>query len=471
MNKRSIVSLAVAASLANVYPAQAQIDRNVSSFQSLIYASELEDTSAQLQFSDDLRIEVPVPAYNVSDSSPMFVRIDLLSGATFRATPTFGCVTGAAIGYSAVPQLGGAGSTQVIFPVTTAGALPAGNAGFSVGADTGCFVTIDSADGFDISGITNKQISATVQYKDGASNLQDSYNGTIISFSRGLEDSFSRVGTNAIIDVATESRLFTTNTIVGANTAALGEIFYNPATTTANLAIGSPITTTAVITAATVNLQGIPLGIANSGATVFLDTGKCTDALYTGGVITSGDSTFTITFSDIPATALNSGVWACLTVDGNAVLSEGQISATITNPAEVDSNNYTTRIFNSSNNLVNIEKNGDQAIALVIPRPDGGGDVAFIRITNLSSQTGRILGSLYDEDGNALGTSGTVISEGLAANEVLVLNSQTIATAFGVTTWSRRAYLEIEAEVPSIAVLNLIRSADGTLTNMSNSAQ
>ncbi len=77
-----------------------------------------------------------------------------------------------------------------------------------------------------------------------------------------------------------------------------------------------------------------------------------------------------------------------------------------------------------------------------IPTP-GSGDVGFLRFYNSGSTSGTVVGTLYDQTGATLGTPGTVLSSALAAKAVLVLSSTDVATAFGVTSWTGRAWMEV----------------------------
>jgi len=70
---------------------------------------------------------------------------------------------------------------------------------------------------------------------------------------------------------------------------------------------------------------------------------------------------------------------------------------------------------------------------------------------------------LYDQSG-LLGTA--VLVSDMAAGVTLVFSAADLETLFG-TTWTGRARMTIDGEIPSMEVQALIRSATGTITNMS----
>ena len=124
-------------------------------------------------------------------------------------------------------------------------------------------------------------------------------------------------------------------------------------------------------------------------------------------------------------------------------------------------------VRDSSNTLNNMSCAFSAGLQLLsIPTP-GSGDVGFLRFYNSGSTSGTVVGTLYDQTGATLGTPGTVLSSALAAKAVLVLSSTDVATAFGVTSWTGRAWMEVSSSLPAGALLaqNLIRST--ALTNMS----
>jgi DNA-binding beta-propeller fold protein YncE len=103
--------------------------------------------------------------------------------------------------------------------------------------------------------------------------------------------------------------------------------------------------------------------------------------------------------------------------------------------------------------------------AYIITRP-GGLDQSFVRVYNGSGETVQVRGTLYGEDGSVLGVAGSVLLEDLDPGEVGVLSSAALASACGASTWSGRAWLEVEADVTGLQVMNLVRTPSGLLTNV-----
>ncbi|MDH4580946.1 hypothetical protein E8F20_03540 [Pseudomonas sp. BN415] len=111
-------------------------------------------------------------------------------------------------------------------------------------------------------------------------------------------------------------------------------------------------------------------------------------------------------------------------------------------------------------------------------------DQFFIRLTNTSDdgRNGKVRGILFDQNGKrypATGSSYLVDSTGkteLKAHETGVYTVAEVAKAFGVdgSSWNGangRARLVLEGEFPTCEALGLIRSANGTITNMTSTTQ
>jgi hypothetical protein len=101
-----------------------------------------------------------------------------------------------------------------------------------------------------------------------------------------------------------------------------------------------------------------------------------------------------------------------------------------------------------------------------LPSPDNS-DSGILRIYNGGSLPGLVTGTLYDQNGNVLGTADLTLTTSLAAKGALVLASSDLAARLGVNTWAGRAWIEIKSTLPAGTLLlqNLVRST--TLTNMS----
>ncbi len=148
-----------------------------------------------------------------------------------------------------------------------------------------------------------------------------------------------------------------------------------------------------------------------------------------------------------------------MVVDGTTAIVEQTPSATLA----VDWTDATYADESSTGDLRELAKNGTTRNVYNIPASTNS-DQAFIRIYNTSSIVGTVRGTLYDQTG-LLGTA--VLVSDMAAGSTQVFNVATLETIFG-TTWSGRARMTIDGELPSMEVQALIRSAtSGTITNMS----
>jgi hypothetical protein len=146
--------------------------------------------------------------------------------------------------------------------------------------------------------------------------------------------------------------------------------------------------------------------------------------------------------------------------------------------------------------LRRIPYDGKVCTAYNIPSPTGAADILTLRITNDSDQAGTILGTLYNEAGEAVGEAldllaghidytktppvdRTTLGLGdplqLQPRETVILTSQNIATVFGQTEWpGERWVLKILSTIPRIEVFNLLRNVENVglqpLSNISTSA-
>jgi hypothetical protein len=128
-----------------------------------------------------------------------------------------------------------------------------------------------------------------------------------------------------------------------------------------------------------------------------------------------------------------------------------------------ETGNWTAHVIKDTATIYTISKNGKTHYAYNIPNSSNV-DGAFVRIINTSSQAGNFYGTMYNESGALIGTASTLLGN-VAAQSTLVLNATQLQTSFG--TWTGRARLQVDAEVPTMEVYCLIRAANGTLTNLS----
>lgn len=130
-----------------------------------------------------------------------------------------------------------------------------------------------------------------------------------------------------------------------------------------------------------------------------------------------------------------------------------------------EATNWLAHVAKDTTTLFTIIKNGVTRHAYNIPN-SANVDGAFVRIINTSNQAGKVIGTMYNEAGALIGTASTELIASIAPNSTSVINATDLETRFG--TWTGRARLTIDAEVPSMEAYCLVRAANGTLTNMSS---
>ncbi|MFA4916576.1 MAG: hypothetical protein WC560_07890 [Syntrophales bacterium] len=131
----------------------------------------------------------------------------------------------------------------------------------------------------------------------------------------------------------------------------------------------------------------------------------------------------------------------------------------------VDGTNWTAHTARTVPTFYTINRNGASRYLYNIPGSSNS-DQAYVRITNTADQAGKVYGTMYNQDGTLIGTASTEIITSLGANATQVFTAADLETLFGAT-WTGRARMDIDAELPSIEAMGLIRSVDGSIQNMS----
>lgn len=149
-----------------------------------------------------------------------------------------------------------------------------------------------------------------------------------------------------------------------------------------------------------------------------------------------------------------------MVVDGTTAIVEQTPSAILT----VDWTTATYADDSETNDFRELTKNGTTRNVYNIPG-SANSDQAYIRIYNTSSLVGTVRGTLFDQSGS-LGTA--VLVSDMAAGSTQIFSAADLETLFG--TWTGRARMTIDGEISSMEVMGLIRSATGTITNMSSVA-
>ncbi len=204
---------------------------------------------------------------------------------------------------------------------------------------------------------------------------------------------------------------------------------------------------------------------------VFFDANN--NGIFDGGdtaaqAMTSTTATITLPAAQIAFAATN----IVLEVDGVTEITEQD-------PTCVLAVNWTIATYLDEQSatvaLRQLRRNGVTRHVLNIPN-SGSQDANFIRVTNPSTLAGFVYGTLYDAAGTPLGTANTVMATATntqpqPAQSTYVYTVADIETIFGLTApgWTGRARLVLNAELPAMEVLNMIRTG-GVLTNVSTGA-
>lgn len=186
----------------------------------------------------------------------------------------------------------------------------------------------------------------------------------------------------------------------------------------------------------------------------------------TSGTVSDGSITLTIAQADVAK--LNSGLDVCIEVDGTKLISEGQVTATLTGYRK----NGLTTFEIGTGSLATVRRNGVVLRILNIPNSTNA-DQAFIRFYNTSSQDINITGTLYGQDGKSIGTPNSSLFAPLKAHDVEILDAAKLAGKVGATApWTGRAWLTVQAETAPelLKVQSLVRSPTGVLINLSTDA-
>lgn len=197
---------------------------------------------------------------------------------------------------------------------------------------------------------------------------------------------------------------------------------------------------------------------------------ECTDAGETLSGLAGLTSVLELDGQD--TADLESGYLVCATVDGDEAIPEStmfEIGVTV--------DYFNPRYVPSESNVVDfgaILRNGCSVTLFNVPNTSSP-DKAFIRLTNVSANSGRVSAYGYDEAGNLLTEAdldtvipahGTVVFHTDAANSSGVYLGDSLPE-FGDLT-SGRARIVLKGGFPACEALGLIRTPAGVLSNMTS---
>ncbi|MBT0585042.1 hypothetical protein [Alteromonas oceanisediminis] len=232
-------------------------------------------------------------------------------------------------------------------------------------------------------------------------------------------------------------------------------------------------------------------GSFQDGSSFFLSSAAdCSTTAFTANTLTAAAGELTsfeleVSGNTTQLTSLYNVCYSVKTGANAATIPEvGQISATW----NVDFFNARyDNIAEEAGPFGDLVRNGCIASFFNIPAV-GNSDTAYVRLTNTSGiNEGDIRGTLYAQDGAVLGTADTTIAPDLAVHATQVFSTEganrttaagqdiiDIETAFGVdgaTEYKGRARLVLKGAFDTCEGLGLIRTAGGSLFNMTATTQ
>lgn len=444
------------------------------------FAAELPTTTTKLSIPG-FQLKIPTPPTDVTSSAPFYVKLVLTGATKFVEAPVVKCKASGAGDITLNPQLGAGTNTMVYqlnppsvspnkYRLKTTGYCNVSAVGSVAGGGTGNLA---------MTSLTSASISAIIQYTEAGDSKNNSYQGALISFNNGLSPTYSASNAKVVVDVSQASQKFTTAgsigsvaTVKGIYTAYLGTVgFSNVGSVSALRAVGNGnISVGSAIQSMQLTISGPLLGAINTTGKIWLHSTatlanlcKASASFGTSKRASGTTVSFVLTGDSAFASLSQNKVSVCLSVNGKTALDKGQITVDLKATA---TNGFRPTVAGGTPNLVFVAKNGASKKALNIPFPENADD-PFIRINNMTTGTGKIFITLYGEDGAVIGTSGVPLSAPLTSMQTVILNAESIAALVGVTTWGRRAWMQIESELADISVQNLVRSSN-VLTNMSD---
>lgn len=473
---QNTLKMAVAAAIAGTsFNAAALIDFVPGGTSSVaVYAKENPGTTTVLgALTTTLSLQIPnlTNAYTVGGSNYYNIKVNLLGGAKFGSSATgmaLYCSTAGAATASVqpmgTPSVGGVGFSNATFVVPTAVPLKAKGV---------CRITgISGVTALKLSGIGTKQVSAYIEYKDGATPASTGYKSNLITFSTALKPAFSVTG-NGIIDVAQQTLKYTADANglpIGGSTALLGRVFFGSLTAT-NIpadAVGGAGVTGLKATVGnqalssiklTLTITGAPLAGAtrvtlNSAATC-LDADTLFSAVPNGQTVTFASGTVSDYQGEVPAIAAT-GMYVCMEHDGATAINSGKVTACLSYASE------TTTVqlqLPKCGQLREMQKNGSTFYGYIIPK-SGGRDAVRFRFYNKSTDAGKIRVTMYDETGTMVGTQGAILAEEAAfgPQQVFVADVLAIETAVGGSVTTGRAHAVFEIELPDVQMFATMKN-------------
>lgn len=451
--------------------------------------------------------DIPViSGKSISSTAPYFVVITLKDGAKFgTGAATLKCNYASAVNVEAIADSPAAAvdGTIAAFKLQSAGTVQGGVA-IGVLTASKCTLTLGMPAFKLTSGNKDYGVSVVSRHVDPSDSVSATVSGTLVTFTQGLQLSVSAGKVTVDVTSPALSKKFQVGgSVATVNapkqlTASLGAIKYGfvPGVITLSGASISGNVVEAIkkyVASVTIVVSGAPLAavqttaatpVASTGGIFISNSAAVGAGNAAGGCEASAGGTTTtrqfasgtqvsFTVADTEIAAIDGVMNICMNADGVSAIDRGTVSFTITVAPD---GSFKPNVGIVDTTLVKIVKNGTSLKVLNIPAPQNGTDQAYIRFYNMSSNTGKVFGTLYGQDGTMLGTPNVTLIDGFAKDNVKVLSSTDLATIFGMPTsataqaWAGRAWLQIESEVKGLRVQALVRAggAGGVLMNMSD---
>jgi len=487
---RATVVAALGISIASPQLAMAGVVGVIETGKPIKFASELvnESTSAEeFEFSSAYTFGVDISAMagrNISETSPVEIRLTLTNGATFSSVPTaanFKCDYAAMVGGQAASNVLAAGERTATFKLANG----------TVGSTTPQCRLQDGRIKLN-NGQQDYTIVVSGYMKNGEESVSISTAGSFVTFGQACVMSVEQGAITIDVGNPSLSKKFISNLDTTSKkivqTAFLGTFSYQAKSdATAHNVVSMVPTPVAkqcglIVDKLTITLSGTPLV---SGMTAWVQN-KDADApcAATDGVsaLVVGSS---VTFKDVEYgdnAAETTALSICYNVDGGWRVEKGKVSYDLSKTDRAGTIGNIT--ITGDPTLTTFYKNGTSVKVLNIPEPGDVKDKVNIRIYNFGDTTASVFGSLYaDIDGDGVATLVTVnkataikIAD-VPAKGVTVVQSTAMGTLYSLPTmpnstavWKGRAWMQVEGDSQNIRVQALIRSggAAGALFNMSD---
>ena len=408
-----------------------------------------------------LKIDVTkMKGREITTTIPLEVRLTLTNGATFdtQTAGVFSC------DYDA-----GAEAAQAVLqaaPEIATFKMPAGK--FDADAPA-CYYKgkIKLANGSkggdaDYGMVANAYLNSTETPEDS---VTATIQGSIVLF----KQAYGLVVTPAPVTIDVASPSLSTQFVGKVSSGKMGIFEYATAIAVSALYIKDVNGTLAEVGAgdildkATITLTGTPL---QAGGVVTITVGgtncdKVNDK-YVKAPTSSGVVSFEIDGTDLGD---ENGVGVCYVVDGTTKLNKGLVTFDAT--ATGDGNKMPSVTVVGDKTFTKFYKNGTSVKVLTIPAPDDVNNPFNLRIYNMGATTAKVYGTLYQVDGQILGGKSSVELASVDPNAVKVFKSSDLGKVFGVTTWTGRAWMQIEGDSQQIRVQALAKT-NGVMVNMSD---